>query len=224
MEGGSAPLPYKAMVAISIQNPLEGLSRVLDERLKTAAGEAHLVRLLAWHLGRHPGLSSRNRLLVAAQAPQARRVRREEVWQKQGHRVSPKAEPILIVAPARYGGFIPYTVYGDHQVEPRPVLKPLEAGIYLPRLRQHLRKDELTDGDRALLRALTRSILGRTQLDRNLAVPLAAWAAEGLSGREGTLTLSVPSLSPKDLYRALLKVGDAVEATARELGLAAEEV
>lgn len=194
----------------------EELRALLREGMGRARREGEFLRLLAWHLGRHPGLSPRNRLLVALQRPLSRRVRSEAGWKEEGHRLRPTAQGATILAPARWGGFVPYRVYGDEEVEPKPLLRFLGKEV-LRRLKALglLRKGDLEDPQLGLLRGLTRGILREAQ--GTPPVALAAWAAEGLAGLEGRLDLGL--LPPEDPYPLLVGVGVGVEKLAQELGL-----
>lgn len=218
------------------RDPLEGAKAALRGLVvKATEGDTASLQILARALGAHYHLSPNNRLLVAAQAPGARRAWNAFRWEEMGHVVHPEASGVLVNAPKGDGGFTLRRLYTERDVEPSPGEESLRlsASLLLPALKPFLREGDPEEPEGAFLRAGARHVLralghGSPRLWEELKeaeVRVAAMALEGLLGREATVEIPREVLlraygkRPALLGESLRRVGAAIGGLAAALGL-----
>lgn len=216
--------------------PLEKADRTLRKLLVEAAGGAFdRVVPLARALG-HTGYSPRNRLLIGAQLPGARKVASPKRWEALGYQVRPGERGAAILAPGEgRGAFVVRFVFSEAQVEPAYLPSPLPAEDLLPAL-ERWSKPEDGEGVEGFLRAGLRMVSGVLKHARDgrlweelkqAELWMAAQGLEALLGVEGVVP-PLPEATfrrafgsrPAVLQESLLRVGEALKRLEQQVGLA----
>ncbi|GIW31400.1 MAG: hypothetical protein KatS3mg071_1574 [Meiothermus sp.] len=214
------------------QSKTEGVeqirSRVQGMVWQVVRGDPAPLHPLGRALGAHFHLSLNNRLLVAAQAPQALRVKNLRQWGWLGYRPGPGAPGVLIVG-SRAHNFEPTRLYSEAEVgapAAELALNPATLGAALG-LEQGDQETFLWEGLRWMQNYLGHARNPRLWEELKLAeLWLALRALEGLlcvvrePDLDRVMVERAYGARPALLMKSLERVGAGVDALSRRLGLA----